>query len=61
MNELWCYIEGERDIFSVSMSPNHTIDDLKKQICDEQHSKLIAQCSPSDLTLKKVRYIVISM
>ena len=61
MTELWCYIEGERDIFSVSVSPNHTIDDLKKKICNEQHSKLTVQCSPSDLILKKVRYIMISM
>ena len=27
---LWCYIEGERDIFSVSISPSDTIDRLKK-------------------------------
>ncbi|KAF8490351.1 hypothetical protein F5888DRAFT_1129431 [Russula emetica] len=54
MTELWCYIQGERDYFRVSISPNHTINDLKKQIYDEQLVQFIVQCSPSDLTLTKV-------
>jgi hypothetical protein len=61
MTELWCYIEGKHDIFSISISPNRTIDALKKLIYDEQRVQLIAQCSPSGLTLTKVRYIIISM
>ena len=37
MTELWCYIEGKRGIFSISISPDCTFDALKKRIHDEQH------------------------
>jgi hypothetical protein len=57
---IWCYIEGKHDIFSVSISSNRSINDQKKIIYDEQHVRRIVQCSPSDLTLTKVRYIMIS-
>ena len=55
MTKLWCYIEGECNIFSVSISPNRTIDALKNKVHDEQQ----VQCSPSDLILTKVRYIML--
>jgi Crinkler effector protein N-terminal domain len=57
MIKLWCYTEGRRDIFSISISPDRTIDDLKKQIYDEQ----VVGCGSAKLTLTKVRYIMISM
>jgi hypothetical protein len=61
MTQLWCYIEGKRDISGISISPDLTIHDLKKQIYAEEHIQFIVQCSPTDLALTKVRYTVISM
>jgi hypothetical protein len=63
MAVLWCYVEGEHNIFSVSISPDDTsstIDALKKQIYDEQ-VKFIVACGSARLTLTKVCYIMISM
>jgi len=57
MTKLWCYIEGERTTFSVTISPDCTVDDLKKQI----HNVESLECGPRRLTLTKVRYIMISM
>ena len=57
MTKLWCYIQGKRDYFRVYISRDSTIYDLKEQIYNEQN----VQCSPSGLTLTKVRYIMISM
>jgi hypothetical protein len=61
MITLWGYIEDKHDIFGVSTSPEDTIDELKKQIYDEQRVQLIGPYSYSDLSLTKVRYIMISM
>ena len=61
MIKLWCYIEGDRDVFSVSISPNDFIDDLKKQIYNKGSRRHFVGFDPSDLTLTKVRYIMISM
>jgi len=61
MPVLWCYIEGQRDIFNVSISPECTVHDLKKQIYNEEHVQSIVHCTPSSLTITKVRYIMISM
>ena len=55
--DLWCYIEGECDIFGVSISPNRTIHDMKKQIYDEER-RPIDECAPTDLALAKVCYCV---
>ncbi len=60
MTVLWCYIERQRDIFSVSIPPHHSIHDLKKKIYNE-HVQSIIQCQPSDLTIIKARYIMISL
>ena len=61
MTVLWCYIEGKRNIFSVTISPDCTIYTLKTQIYEAERIQFISQCSPSDLTLTKVHYIMISM
>ncbi len=61
MTKLWGYIEGRRDIFGISISRDDTIDDLKKRIYDEHIVQLRVQYSHLDLTLMKVRYIMISM
>jgi hypothetical protein len=58
--KLWCYIEGERDVFRLSISPGDAIDNLKKKIYDEQ-AKFIFECGSARLILKKVHYIMISM
>ena len=34
--KLWCYIEGEYRCVRLSLSPDHTINDLQNQIYDEQ-------------------------
>ncbi len=60
MTELWCYIEGQCDIFSVSISPHFDIDDLAGQI-KEQWSHLLLRVDAGSLTLTKVRYIMISI
>jgi hypothetical protein len=59
MTELWCHIEGERDYFRVSISPNHTIHDLKEKIYDEQ-VRFIVECDSGRLALTKVRNIMVS-
>jgi len=62
MNELklWCYIEGDRSYFNVSILSSQTIYDLQKRIHDER-KKHFDRCDAADLILKKVRYIMISM
>jgi Crinkler effector protein N-terminal domain len=60
MTELWCYIEGKRDYFGVTISPKSTIDNLKTEIYNK-YVQFIVQCSRSDLLLMKVHYIMISM
>jgi hypothetical protein len=61
MVRLWFYIEGQRDVSGIFISPDLTIHDLKKQIYVEEHIQFIVQCSPTGLTLTRVRYTVISM
>ena len=61
MIKLWCHIEGKHDYFRVSIPPDRTIDDLKKQIYNEQNDQSFAQCGSSDLALTKVLYIMISI
>jgi hypothetical protein len=56
MVRFWCYIEGQSDYFSTSISPDKLIDDLKKQIYTEQQMRFIVQCTPANLTLTKVCY-----
>ncbi len=60
--KVWCYIEGQRDTFSVSTLYNGTVEKLKQQIYNQDvhfftHRKLDA----SRLTLTKVRYIMVPM
>jgi hypothetical protein len=58
---LRCYIKGERNIFDVSISPSDTIDDLKNEIYKKGSCRSFVGCDPMDLTLTKVRYIMVSM
>ena len=53
MTNLWCYIEGDGDIFGVSIPPDHKIDDLKKGIYNEAPSCFVGY-DHVDLTLTKV-------
>jgi len=56
--KLWCYIEGHRSYFRVSISSSRTIvDDLREKIYGKSDKSFPAV----DLTLTKVRYIMISM
>ena len=57
---LCVYIEGQERCIDVSLPLQRTIYQLKKIIYDE-HANFIAECDPSKLTLKKVRYIMTSM
>jgi len=61
MNELklWCYFEGDISYFSVFISPSETIDDLRKLIYKEKDKSI--RCNAVELTLTKVRDIMISM
>ena len=61
MINLWCYIEGERHLFNVSISPDRTIHNLKKEIHKQGRSSLFVGCDPIQLTLTRVCYIMISM
>jgi len=58
--KLWCYVEGDYTYFGVSVSPDHTIDELKERIYGKKEKAFIG-CDTSDLYLKKVRYIMTSM
>ena len=57
MFDLWCYIQGKRDYFRVSISRDSTIDQLKREIRRE----FFAGRDAPDLNLTKVRYIMFSM
>ena len=57
--ELWCYVEGQRDIFSVSISCRDTIDRLRTEIHNKGSSRFFVGYDPMDLILTKVRYIMI--
>ena len=59
--KLWCYIEGQRTYFEVSISPHCDVDDLKTQIFTEGFGKPFVRCNATDLTLTKVCYIMIFM
>ncbi len=54
MTKLWYYIEGGSEIFSISISPDHTIHDLREQI-KEERSNLLG-VNAASLTLSEVRY-----
>jgi Crinkler effector protein N-terminal domain len=59
---LWCYIEGQCDVFRIRASPNSVVEDLKEQIYNKVAPYFTRRrVDASDLTLTKVRYIVISM
>ena len=55
--KLLCYIEGKKDVTSVSISPSETVHDLASLI--HQIAKL-SEYSIGDLTLAKVCHIMIS-
>jgi len=54
MTKLWYCIEGGSEIFTVSISPEHSIHDLREKI-KEERSNLLGVDAAS-LTLSKVRY-----
>jgi len=56
MIALLCCIEGNPSIFRVSISPSHTIDDLKNEIYKKGSSRSL---DPKDLTLTKMRYTMV--
>jgi hypothetical protein len=56
---LWYYICSERDVGSVYVSPNETIDDLRKKIHHDA-ATFFNGCDPKHLILTKVRYTMIS-
>ena len=57
MTKLCVYIEGQREIFGVTISPNNTIYVLKEQI-KEKWSNLLLRVDAPTLTLTKVRYMI---
>jgi hypothetical protein len=57
---LWCQIEGKLTFFGVSISLNATIDNLKTEIYNKTPNAFVGY-DPSDLSLTKVCYIMISM
>ena len=57
---LWCYVEGDRNYFSVSIPPNHSIHELKTRIYAKRNNSFVG-CDAMDLNLAKVRYITISV
>jgi crinkler effector protein len=58
--KLWCCVEGDCCYFGVPISPDYTIDDLRVQIYNKKKALFIS-CGDADLSLKKVRHIMISM
>jgi hypothetical protein len=61
MIDLGCYINGEADVFLVSISPDSYIDDLKMSIHNKGSSSAFVGWDHIDLTLTKVRYIMVSV
>ena len=60
MFNLWCYIQGKRNYFGVSISRDSTIDQLKREIYMTRREFFAGRDAP-DLNLTKVRYIMFSM
>jgi len=58
-SKLWFYIHGRPNVSSVSISLNETIDDLKKKIHTASPNSF-AKCDAAELTLTKVRFIMVS-
>jgi hypothetical protein len=56
MPKLWCYIQGDRVIFGVDVSPDITIDGLKTIIYKEGSSRSFVGHDRKDLILTKVLY-----
>ena len=56
--KLWCICENDKNAFRISISPTKDIYDLKGLIVKEQ---FFGKYSAADLTLTKVRHIMISM
>ena len=56
MINLWCYIEGECNIFKVCVPPYQTVDVLKCAIYNKGSSRSFVGYNPMDLTLTKVLY-----
>ena len=57
---LWYYISGKHYVSSVFVSPNETVDDLKKKIYTMSPKSFIG-CDAPDIILTKVGYIVMSI
>jgi len=59
--KLWCHIEGYRNLFSVFISPDDTIEDVKRQIYNQEVSFFTERglTTAWHLTLTKVHYTMI--
>jgi hypothetical protein len=60
--DLWCHIEGDQGYFLISISSSKTIYHLIEQISTKE-DKFFTRigCRDVDLTLVKVRHVMISM
>ena len=60
MSKLWYYIHGKLNFSFVSVSPDETIVELKKKIHNDAPNSFTGR-DALDLTLTKVRFIMVSM
>jgi hypothetical protein len=58
---LWCYVGGDKNLFSVKASSIISVYDLKKMIKEELKNSVLKGFDAADLTLTKVGYIMIFM
>ena len=52
--ELWCYLEGSKDYFLVSIPITQSIDSLRRKVYTEQNNLFIGYAD-AHLVLMKVR------
>jgi len=57
---LWCYVEGDKTLFSV-IPPSTTSIDMLKKLIKKERSNFLRGVDAADLTLFKVGYIMISV
>jgi len=58
---LWCYVQGDNTYFPVIASSAISIGVLQKMIKEEGKNGVLNSVDAKDLTLWKVRYIMVSM
>ena len=57
---LWCYVEGDKNLFPV-IPPSTTSMGMLKELIKEKRSNFLQGVDAADLTLFKVGYIMISV